>query len=425
MRRPWIRGGTAPTAVVVVLLSSAAAVPALWAGDIYKSVDAQGHVVYSDQPDPSTQQTRVEIADSPWPPRTLHFCWTNCFTLILSDGAYVRADGTDETWTVERFTANSVRLHRHDAPADWNGFRTDVIYEGDVSNDRLINITVNGKPTSGVDAAWGAALNTLPGSNAERDHPTDVAAVSTDQAPPPLPDEEQPVNSQDGALWTPGYWSWSGRRYFWMPGAWVRPPQSGMLWTPGYWGFEGGYYVFHPGHWGPQVGYYGGINYGFGYTGNGFVGGRWVGNSFAYNTAVTKVNTGIVHNTYNEAAISRVGGARASYNTGSFAPSSVGESRIAQASPQGQYSPPSARLPQPTPAVNPQASVTHRQAVPAPPLGETHDTSAQADDGQSRHAGTSTRSITSTSSGTANVQATSKQTSTPKISAPKSTQPHQ
>jgi hypothetical protein len=42
-------------------------------------------------------------------------------------------------------------------------------------------------------------------------------------------------------------------------------------------------YVFHRGYWAPYVGYYGGINYGFGYPGAGFTGGRWVGNSFVYN----------------------------------------------------------------------------------------------------------------------------------------------
>ena len=44
-----------------------------------------------------------------------------------------------------------------------------MAYAGQVSNDRLIGVTVNGKAISGIDASWGTALNTLPGSNAERD----------------------------------------------------------------------------------------------------------------------------------------------------------------------------------------------------------------------------------------------------------------
>ncbi len=55
-----------------------------------------------------------------------------------------------------------------------------------------------------------------------------------------------------------------------------------------------------PWYWGPTVGFYGGVNYGFGYGGNGFDGGRWQGGHFAYNTAVSRVNTTVIHNTYNQ-----------------------------------------------------------------------------------------------------------------------------
>jgi hypothetical protein len=46
------------------------------------------------------------------------------------------------------------------------------------------------------------------------------------------------------------------------------------------------------------VGFYGGINYGFGYGGVGFFGGEWRGGAFAYNTAVMNVNTSVVRNVY-------------------------------------------------------------------------------------------------------------------------------
>jgi hypothetical protein len=75
-------------------------------------------------------------------------------------------------------------------------------------------------------------------------------------------------------------------------------PTVGFLWTPGYWGWGGGGYFWHAGYWGPHVGFYGGINYGFGYGGVGFFGGRWNGGVFAYNTAVMHVNTTVIHNTY-------------------------------------------------------------------------------------------------------------------------------
>ena len=122
--------------------------------------------------------------------------------------------------------------------------------------------------------------------------------VSVSVAPPALPVYVQPVCPGDGYLWTPGYWAYGPDGYYWVPGTWVLPPRVGFLWTPGYWGFGGGFYAWHAGYWGPHVGFYGGVNYGFGYTGFGFGGGMWVGNHFSYNTAVTNVNTTIVHNTY-------------------------------------------------------------------------------------------------------------------------------
>jgi hypothetical protein len=78
----------------------------------------------------------------------------------------------------------------------------------------------------------------------------------------------------------------------------VRPAQPGYLWTPGYWGYAGGIYGWHGGYWGPHIGFYGGVNYGYGYGGSGFVGGEWHGGYFRYNTAVMSVNTTVVHNTY-------------------------------------------------------------------------------------------------------------------------------
>jgi hypothetical protein len=99
-------------------------------------------------------------------------------------------------------------------------------------------------------------------------------------------------------MWTPGYWAYGDDGYYWVPGAWVPAPYEGALWTPPYWGWSDGLYVFHTGYWGPHVGYYGGVNYGFGYMGVGFVGGLWRGHEFAYNTAVVHVNETVIHNTY-------------------------------------------------------------------------------------------------------------------------------
>src|ERR1700733_893254 len=121
--------------------------------------------------------------------------------------------------------------------------------------------------------------------------------ISVGFAPPVLPVYEQPVCPEPGLMWTPGYWGYGPDGYYWVPGAWVPAPYEGALWTPGYWGWGGGLYVWHPGYWGRHVGYYGGVNYGFGYMGVGFAGGLWVGGAFRYNTAVMRVGPGI-HNTY-------------------------------------------------------------------------------------------------------------------------------
>jgi hypothetical protein len=129
--------------------------------------------------------------------------------------------------------------------------------------------------------------------------------ISVNFGPPVLPVYVQPVCPQPGLMWTPGYWGYGPDGYYWVPGAWVPAPYAGALWTPGYWGWSNGLYVFNPGYWGLHVGYYGGINYGFGYGGIGFAGGMWRGGVFAYNTAVMHVGVGF-HSVYvDRAAIDR------------------------------------------------------------------------------------------------------------------------
>lgn len=125
-------------------------------------------------------------------------------------------------------------------------------------------------------------------------------SISVNLAPPALPVYAQPVCPGPGFLWTPGYWAYGPRGYYWVSGAWVRPPAPGLLWTPAYWRWEGGRYRFHAGYWGPQVGFYGGINYGFGYPGTGFEGGQWRGRDFFYNTAVSHVDAVHMRNVYRQ-----------------------------------------------------------------------------------------------------------------------------
>ena len=125
-----------------------------------------------------------------------------------------------------------------------------------------------------------------------------AVGISVHIGPPPLRVYAQPICPGPDYIWTPGYWAYGDDGYYWVPGAWVLAPQPGYLWTPGYWGFSEGVYAWHPGYWGPHVGFYGGINYGFGYGGVGFVGGEWRHGHFFYNTAVVHVNSFVIHNTY-------------------------------------------------------------------------------------------------------------------------------
>jgi hypothetical protein len=137
-------------------------------------------------------------------------------------------------------------------------------------------------------------------------------------APPALPVYAQPPVPGDGYIWMPGYWAWSATEsdYYWVPGTWVLAPTAGDLWTPGYWAFENAGYFWHVGYWGSSVGFYGGLNYGYGYTGSGYQGGRWDHGVFRYNRAASNVNTTLVHNVYSAPVLNRAGATRASFNGG-------------------------------------------------------------------------------------------------------------
>ncbi len=141
--------------------------------------------------------------------------------------------------------------------------------------------------------------------------------ISVRIGPPPLPVYAQPVCPGPGYMWTPGYWAYDPQDgYYWVPGTWVMAPTPGFLWTPGYWGWGGAAFFWHAGYWGPHVGFYGGINYGFGYGGVGFVGGEWRGGTFFYNRSVTNVNVTHITNVYNRTVVNNFAVNRVSYNGG-------------------------------------------------------------------------------------------------------------
>ncbi len=155
----------------------------------------------------------------------------------------------------------------------------------------------NGDPNAQQDAY------SQPQSYNDAEEAGEQALAETDQAPPPLPEYDQPAAPADDYIWNPGYWNYASTGYYWVPGIWCAPPFAGALWTPPYWAYDNRHYRFHRGYWGPHVGYYGGVNYGFGYVGYGYYGGYWRGRDFYYNRAVTNVNIEHVHNVYQRTVI--------------------------------------------------------------------------------------------------------------------------
>lgn len=142
-----------------------------------------------------------------------------------------------------------------------------------------------------------------------------AVGISVGAPPPPLPIYDQPPIPGPGYIWTPGYWAWDYPGYYWVPGTWVLAPEPGFLWTPAWWGWDDGVFIFHTGYWGPFVGFYGGIDYGFGYPGFGYFGGRWDHDRFFYNRSVNNFGGARIANSFNGPA-ARSGFSRVSYNGG-------------------------------------------------------------------------------------------------------------
>jgi YXWGXW repeat-containing protein len=169
-------------------------------------------------------------------------------------------------------------------------------------------------------------------------------------APPELPVYEQAAIPEPGYIWTPGYWAYGPDGYYWVPGTWVEPPSVGLLWTPGYWGWQDGNYGWNDGYWGEQVGFYGGVDYGYGYGGDGYEGGYWENGVFAYNQTVNNFGGATIAHVYSKAVVTHSNATRASFNGGAGG-------TTARPTPQEQ-------------------AVTHEKHVSATPLQTQHQHAA-------------------------------------------------
>jgi hypothetical protein len=96
----------------------------------------------------------------------------------------------------------------------------------------------------------------------------------------------------------------------------VLPPTIGFLWTPPWWGWGDGVYLWHAGYWGPHIGFYGGINYGFGYFGHGYDGGYWDHGRFFYNREVNNIRNVNITNVYSKTVVNNGSASRVAFNGG-------------------------------------------------------------------------------------------------------------
>ncbi len=81
----------------------------------------------------------------------------------------------------------------------------------------------------------------------------------------------------------------------------------------GWCGVEG--FAWRAGYWGPHVGFYGGINYGHGYFGRGYVGGSWRDGRMMYNSAVTNLGNFHSNHIYSQPVANGGSSLRASYGS--------------------------------------------------------------------------------------------------------------
>jgi len=110
-------------------------------------------------------------------------------------------------------------------------------------------------------ALTGLAILGSPGCHRDRGprevvyvEPQEPDYVFVREPPPPVVVERRPARPGDGYVWIEGYWGWTGHKYAWERGRWVRPPRERVVWVaPRYEKFEHGH-AYAPGHWreGPQ-----------------------------------------------------------------------------------------------------------------------------------------------------------------------------
>ena len=141
--------------------------------------------------------------------------------------------------------------------------------------------------------------------------------IQSDEPPPPLPEYDQPPLPAPGYYWTPGYWAWNNYDYYWVPGAWVEPPQPGLAVDARLLGLRRPASTPSGRAIGARMsGFTAAIDYGFGYNGAGYFGGRWDNGRYFYNSAANNLGPARITNVYNQTIVNNTTVNRASFNGG-------------------------------------------------------------------------------------------------------------
>jgi hypothetical protein len=76
-----------------------------------------------------------------------------------------------------------------------------------------------------------------------------AAQPSYPPIPPPKRIEPAMPPTRGNYVWQPGHWSWTGYRYVWVGGAYVKRQPGWNTWVPGRWVLRGDHWVWIRPHW--------------------------------------------------------------------------------------------------------------------------------------------------------------------------------
>lgn len=77
--------------------------------------------------------------------------------------------------------------------------------------------------------------------------PSDIKVVDVKPPTPRL--EIRPEQPTAEHVWQAGYWRWSGAKYVWVTGKWVKRPSIRAFWISGHWQREADGWIWKPGNW--------------------------------------------------------------------------------------------------------------------------------------------------------------------------------